>query len=180
MDNYQEIIDRYYIGHNKAKNILITHGKLVRDKALHISQNKPELNIDEDFVEEASILHDIGMILTNAQEIDCFGTYPYICHGYLGRELLDRENMEKAALVAERHTGTGLSINEIIKQSLPLPHRDMLPISIEEQLICFADKFFSKNKDLTREKSVSKIRKNLLKYGDEHLKKFDNWCELFL
>jgi len=178
MGNYQDIIDKYYIN-KKAKNILITHGKLVYEKALLISQNKPELNIDEDFIEEAAMLHDIGIFLTYAPEIDCFGAYPYICHGYLGRELLDKEKMEKAALVAERHTGAGLSSLEIKKQNLPLPHRDMIPLSIEEQLICFTDKFFSKTKN-SNEIPISKIRKKMLKYGEEQLKRFDNLVEIFL
>jgi len=180
MNNYQNIIDKYYIDFKKAKNILITHGKLVCDKALLISQNKPELKIDEYFIEQASMLHDIGIFLTNAPEIGCYGSFPYICHGYLGRELLEKEKMEKAALVAERHTGTGLSMNDIICQNLPLPHRDMLPLSIEEQLICFADKFFSKKKELSKEKTVSEIRKKMRKHGEEQLLRFDNWCKLFL
>jgi hypothetical protein len=49
------------------------------------------------------------------------------------------------ALVCERHIGVGISIAEIQHHNLPLPSRDMIPVSIEEQLICYSDKFFSKN-----------------------------------
>ena len=174
------LIDKYYHDNEKAKKILITHCKLVADKAIRISQNNPSLNIDEKFVLEASMLHDIGIFLTTSPDIYCYGTYPYICHGYLGRELLEKENMKQAALVAERHTGTGITLNEIIKQNLPLPHRDMLPVSIEEQLICFADKFYSKSKDYKKEIPISIIRTKLIKYGEDKLKKFNEWCELFL
>ena len=85
----------------------------------------------------------------------------------------------RIALVCERHTGAGLSLEEIIKQQLPIPHREMLPVSIEEQVICFADKFFSKT-HLDREKSVQDARKSIARYGDEGLRRFNNWCELFL
>ena len=90
-----------------------------------------------------------------------------------------KEGFPRHALVCERHTGAGLSLEEIIKQQLPIPHREMLPVSIEEQVICFADKFFSKT-HLDREKSVQDARKSIARYGDEGLRRFNNWCELFL
>ena len=55
----------------------------------------------------------------------------------------------------------------------------MLPVSIEEQIICFADKFYSKTR-LDREKTVEKARNSLEKYGAEGSSRFDRWCELFL
>ena len=67
----------------------------------------------------------------------------------------------------------------IISQKLPVPHRDMLPISLEEQVVCFADKFYSKT-HLEREKTVEKARKSLSNFGNEGLKRFDRWCEQFL
>ena len=64
-------------------------------------------------------------------------------------------------------------------QNLPLPHKDFLPISLEEKLICFSDKFFSKTK-LQKEKSLEKVRTSLTKYGEETLLRFDELCKLFL
>ena len=90
-----------------------------------------------------------------------------------------KEGFPRHALVCERHTGAGLSLEEIIKQQLRFPLREMEPVSIEEQVICFADKFFSKT-HLDREKSVQDARKSIARYGDEGLRRFNNWCELFL
>jgi uncharacterized protein len=81
--------------------------------------------------------------------------------------------------VCERHTGAGLSLTQIEAQDLPVPHRDMLPVSLEEQVICFADKFFSKTR-LTEEKTIEQARKSLLKFGDEGVVRFDHWCQMFL
>jgi uncharacterized protein len=83
-------------------------------------------------------------------------------------------------LVCERHTGAGLSKEEIIAQKLPIPHRDMLPVTIEEQIICFADKFFSKSKHLTKPKNIEKVQKGLLKYGQVQLDRFNAWAEKFM
>jgi uncharacterized protein len=56
----------------------------------------------------------------------------------------------------------------------------MLPLSIEEQIICFADKFFSKDTEFfLKEKPLERVRKGIAKYGDDKLKRFDAWLELF-
>ena len=176
--NVIELINKYYTP-GRQLDILLTHSRSVADKALQIAANHPELNLDKVFIEEAAMIHDIGIFLTNAHGIDCVGTEPYICHGYLGADLIRKEGYPLHALVCERHTGAGISASDIEKSGLPLPHRDMLPVSLEEQLICFADKFFSKT-HLDREKSVEAARKSISKFGTEGLKRFDNWCDLFL
>lgn len=176
--DYISIINKYYKPGTKLYHILLTHSRSVADKALSICKNHPELNIDVQFVEEAAMLHDIGIFRTNAPGIECYGDKPYICHGTIGAELLRNEGFPHHALVAERHTGTGISHEEIIKQKLPIPLQDYLPISIEEQLICYADKFYSKT-HLDREKTLEQARKSLIKYGQEGLKRFDYWSTLF-
>ena len=79
-----KLIDKYYPEENELKHILLTHSRSVADKALWIADNHPELSLDEDFLYEAAMLHDIGIFLTKAEGIYCFGDKPYICHGYLG------------------------------------------------------------------------------------------------
>ena len=68
----------------------------------------------------------------------------------------------------------------IEERNLPVPHRDMRSVSIGRiELICFADKFFSKTK-LTKEKPADKIKQSLSKYGNETVEQFEHWCKLFL
>ena len=172
------LINKYYPEDNELKHILLTHSRSVADKALWIADRHPELNLDRQFLEEAAMLHDIGIFLTDANGIHCYGIHPYICHGYLGSELMMREGFPRHALVCERHTGAGLSLDSIIRQNLPVPHRDMLPVTLEEQVVCFADKFFSKT-HLDREKSVEKALKSISKYGEEGVVRFNEWCERF-
>lgn len=173
-----QIINKYY-EESALRDILLKHSKSVADKALDIVRNHPELGADEQFVFEAALLHDIGIVRVHAPSIACCGTEPYIRHGILGAEMLRAEGLIHHALVCERHTGTGLTLQQIITQQLPLPHRDMQPVSIEEEIICFADKFFSKTR-LDAEKSVEQARKSLEKFGEDGLFKFDAWCKRFL
>lgn len=173
------LIDKFYPEENELKRILLVHSRSVTDKALALAKKHPELNLDLTFIEEAAMLHDIGIFLTDAPDIQCFGTHPYICHGYLGADLVRKEGFPRHALVCERHTGAGLSLQDIEEQGLPVPHRDMVPVSLEEEIICFADKFFSKTK-LDKEKSIEKARKSVEKHGGNGVQRFDRWCELFL
>ena len=174
-----DIIKKYYEEGSELYSILLTHSLAVADKALEISRIHPEMNIDEKFVYEAALLHDIGIFLTKAPKIYCFGDYPYICHGYLGSEIMRKEGFEKHALVCERHTGSGLTRENIINASLPIPQKDMIPETIEEKLICFSDKFYSKSKP-DRIKTVDQIRDHLSKYGHSSLSRFDEMLKLFL
>jgi uncharacterized protein len=173
------IIDKYYPEDNELKRILVTHSRSVADKALWIAETHLELELDKQFLEEAALLHDIGVFLTDAPGIHCYGTHPYICHGYLGSQLLQQEGFLRHALVCERHTGAGMSLQSILEQNLPVPHREMVPVSLEEQVICFADKFFSKT-HLDSEKSTEKALKSISKYGEEGIIRLKNWCERFL
>jgi uncharacterized protein len=174
-----KLLQNFIAPETELYNIVYTHSRRVADKAMALSLNHPEMFLDHVFLEEAALVHDIGIFKTKAPDIQCFGTYPYICHGYLGREILEEEGFPRHALVCERHTGTGLSLSEIINNHLPLPHRDLSPVSMEEKLICFADKFFSKT-SLNVEYTPSFVRSKLEKYGIEGVKRFDAWCELFL
>jgi uncharacterized protein len=169
-----KIILKYYKKDSKLYNILVEHSMAVSKKALEIARSCKKLNPDLKFIKEAALLHDIGIFLTNSPKIGCFGERPYICHGYFGREILEKEGYKKHALVCERHVGLGLSINDIISQRLPLPKRDMLPVSIEEEIICLADKFFSKKeRHLGEEISLNKIKDEIQVFGDDKLARFE-------
>ncbi len=175
-----EIIKKYYKPGSMAYKFLVKHSEAVAKKAVEIAKNCPQFNPDLHFIVEAAMLHDIGIFLTEAQSIDCFGKKPYICHGYLGRELLEKEGLPKHALICERHVGIGVSVQDIKDMKLPIPERDMLPVTVEEQIICLADKFFSKNEEhLTKEKSIEKIRSELSNFGMDKVKRFDELAKKF-
>jgi uncharacterized protein len=178
--NPLDIIRKYYDAESTAYYFLIHHSRLVTVKALEIAGKVKELNPDLSFIQEASMLHDIGIFLTSAPKIGCYGYREYICHGYLGRELVEKEGFPRHALVCERHVGVGVTAEEVRNSHLPLPERDMVPLSLEEKIICLADKFFSKSEhDLLHEKPLEKVRGMVADYGEDKLKLFDEWVKLF-
>ena len=173
-----KIIKKYYQESSPLYKTLTVHSHQVCNKALEIAHRHPELRLDKRFIAEAALLHDIGIFLCHAPKIHCFGTAQYIEHGYLGADILRKEGLPRHALVAERHTGTGITLEQIVQNSLPLPHRLMEPESLEEQVVSYADKFYSKSK-LDIEHSIEEIRTELLKYGQDRAAKFDEWHTAF-
>jgi uncharacterized protein len=175
-----KIIDEFYKPGSKAHEIISLHGQLVAKKALKAAKRVKHLNPDMNFIEEAAILHDIGIFMTDAPGIGCFGKHPYIAHGVLGRGLLEEKGITQHALVCERHVGVGIDVKAIKAGHLPLPLRDMIPVTIEEQIICFADKFFSKDPDkVSKEKSIEDILGQLGKYGKNQVERFKSWAKMF-
>ena len=173
-----QLIEKYYPKDSDIHYILLIHSEQIMNKALMIANRMTNLHLDTEFIAEAAMLHDIGIFMCNAPRIHCQGENPYIKHGYLGADLLREEGLPRHALVCERHTGVGISLQTILKNDLPLPHRDMLPISLEEKLICYADKFYSKTQ-LTEEHTVERIRRSLQHFGEAEVAKFDEWHHLF-
>ena len=159
-------------------HILVKHSEVVAAKALSIADAHPELAIDRTFLQEAAMLHDIGIVKTDAAGIECHGTEPYICHGILGADMLRAEGLPRHARVCERHTGAGLLCEDIVGQNLPLPHHDFLPETIEEQIVCYADKFFSKTR-LDREKTIEQAERSVAKHGEKGLLRFRQWEQMF-
>lgn len=178
--NVKEIIDRYYPCENELKNIYMVHASAVADFALGLARKHPELELDEAFIYEAAMLHDIGIFLTDAPRIHCYGSEEYLCHGYLGAELLRSIGLERHARVCERHTGTGLTKEVIERNGWNLPVKDFVPETLEEQLICFADKFFSKTKFLHEPRTFEQVVESMRKISEDSVKKVEKWAEMFL
>ena len=176
----KELIDRFYPGDNELKQIYMVHAEAVAGFALEMARRHPELKVDEQFVYEAAMLHDIGIFLTDAPRIHCFGTEEYLCHGYLGAQLLRKLGYERHARVCERHTGTGLTKEVIERNGWNLPHEDFIPETVEEQLICFADKFFSKTKFLSEPRSFAQVVESMRKISDDSVVKVEKWAAMFL
>ncbi|MGD9189676.1 MAG: HDIG domain-containing protein [Desulfobacteraceae bacterium] len=169
-----DIIYQYYRPESALAKKLIAHSRAVRDKALTIARRFANAKPDLKLIAEAAMLHDIGIIKTFAGRIGCNGNLPYICHGVEGRKMLEHHGLPRHAMVCERHVGVGITIRDIQKQRLALPVRDMVPVTLEEKIICYADKFFSKTNG-TREKSTDAVIAQLMPYGLDKVQRFKQW-----
>ena len=105
--NTLEIIAEFYEPGSKSYQILVNHGQQVANKAVEVAARVSHLKPNLNFIKEAAMLHDIGIFETNTPELGGTGIHPYVCHGYLGRKILENKGFPMHALVCERHVGVG-------------------------------------------------------------------------
>jgi len=63
----------------------------------------------------------------------------------------------------ERHVGAGITQEEAVK--LGLPPRDYVPQTLEEKIVCYADKLISCNKKVSIEETLRQFTSDL---GEGH------------
>lgn len=173
-----DLLEKYFAG--ESLEIVRIHSTMVAEMAMAVCSKLGVDSGEQEFIEQAALLHDIGVSMVNAPKLGLSGSFPYIMHGILGRDILEREGYPRHGLVCERHIGVGLTLEDIQQQNLPLPLRDMIPLSISERIICYADLFYSKKTGkLTSRKTVEKIRENLSGFGKHKLDIFNAWHDEF-
>ncbi len=177
MDPLKIIYEHYEPGSALAE-LLVRHSRKVRDKALAVAAQVAAWRPDTRFIAQAAMLHDIGIVKTSAPALHCHGSLPYVCHGIAGRRILEAYNLTACGLVCERHIGVGIRMTDIQEQHLPLPLRDMKPVTLEERIICYADKFFSKTNG-ENELPIEKILEELARFGQDKVMRFMQWHNLF-
>lgn len=182
--DWQAEIDRHY-GPDSPDNperelraLLLRHSRSVADLALELA-HRDRLPLRDADIEAGAMLHDIGIIRTDAPGIHCHGTVHYLRHGVEGAAMLRADGMpEWLARIAERHTGAGITAADIAGQHLPMTPGDYLPETLLEKLICYADKFYSKSGDMER-KPVERVRKSLARFGQGSADRFEELVKLF-
>ncbi|PLS29380.1 HD domain-containing protein [Bifidobacterium parmae] len=140
----------------------------------------PPRLIDEHLVTIGGLLHDIGTYRvlkhdgTDGEPLK-FAGKKYIKHGLLGYEyLLENGVDEEIAQFARNHTGVGLTRDDVIRQELPLPPADYVPVNLEQETVMVADKYNSKSlpaKFVTAESYT----KRAARFGEENKRR---WLEL--
>lgn len=179
MYDYQRIIDKYYPAGSPLRDIYMRHCRSVANLALDIARRKG-LDLSPADIEAAAMLHDIGIVRTDAPGIHCHGSEPYLAHGRIGADLLRAEGApEEYARVAERHTGAGLTPEDVARMSPMLPpDRSYMPQTLLERLVCYADKFYSKSGDM-KIKPLERVRASLAKFGEGASERFERLHEEF-
>lgn len=109
---------------------IVTHCRTVASVAMGIADEfeRRGKQVDSDVVLAGALLHDIGR--TRIQTVG---------HGLEGSEILQGEGVDdKVVEVVRTHVGAGISSEEARK--LGLPDLGYVPRTMEEKIVCFADK----------------------------------------
>jgi uncharacterized protein len=141
----------------EALAVVYTHSEIVRRIAAELLAGLASVadstvadgteagDIDAALVRAGCLLHDIG-VYRLYDAAGRLGHTGYIRHGVLGHELLAEEGYpETLCRFASRHTGVGITREDVLRQELPLPPADYTAQTPEEALVMYADKFHTKS-----------------------------------
>ncbi len=165
---YKKILQLHKVASDIARvsgDIILKHSNIVKDFSLEIIENKKIQNIDIDLLIAGALLHDIGAYFCLNKDYSI--KIPYIKHGILGEKFLIGNGVDyKIARFASHHTGVGISKNDIKRQKLPLPLKDFIPESTEEEILCYADNFHSKRGTFS---TFDDIKLELQAFGEDKI-----------
>lgn len=144
--SYDEIraLHRKHAPSDAAFALVFTHCEIVAAIAEQLLARHGR-GVDADLVRAGCLLHDIGVyrLYDSAGRIDGAS---YVTHGVLGHRLLAEEGLpETLCRFCSCHTGVGLTQEDVLAQGLPIPPADYVPVTPEEWMVMYADKFHSKS-----------------------------------
>jgi uncharacterized protein len=200
-DKYLQIHKKYAQGKYSEKwlELTFTHTKIVWEICEILIENleKQNIKINKELLFQGVMLHDLGVYVCFDEDFNPDTNLPeYVYHGFEGYKLILNEGLEEeVARFSCTHTATGLTREDIERENLKVEIKDYIPVSIEEEILCFADKFHTKYPSFnTYEEQFERIGKfdpnrkvkldNLKrKFGIPDLKKlhekYDNWNQEF-
>ncbi|HLQ03449.1 MAG TPA: HDIG domain-containing protein [Nitrososphaerales archaeon] len=116
--------------------VIVEHCRAVERVARIIASEltRGGVAVDERVIQAGALLHDVGR--TRVQTVR---------HGYEGAEILRKEGVdERVVEVVKRHVGAGITREEA--RRLGLPEGDYVPRTLEQKVVCFADKMIDSNR----------------------------------
>lgn len=106
------------------------HCERVADIAVELALKALDMcfPVDLRLIEAGALLHDIGRSVTHG-----------VSHGVIGAKIVRSLGLdEDVARIVERHVGAGIPAEEAAE--LGLPNGDYMPSTLEEKIVCYADK----------------------------------------
>lgn len=140
---------------------VITHCMAVTKLALEIANLLKEkgMTIDFKLVEIGALLHDIGRSVTHTVQ-----------HAVLGAEIAKSASLPDSVVsIIRRHVGGGITTSEA--ENLGWPKDVYVPITIEEKVVCYADKLIENGERVPIEVTIRKLSKEMKYEAAERVQK---------
>ncbi len=120
------------------------HSEKVAEKAIEIAKKITKAKVNFNLIEIGALLHDIGRTKTHDFK-----------HALMGGKILRQRGLpDKLARICETHILGGL--DKLDSKKVGLPEKDFLPSTIEEKIICLADKYIAGTREVTIQERFNK------------------------
>jgi uncharacterized protein len=134
---------------------VIDHCLNVTRVALRIAEalRNKGIKVDVNLVEVGALLHDIGRGQTHNLD-----------HGAVGGQIAVKIGLPTEIVnIIERHVGAGLTMDEALRNGLP--NRSFIPETLEEKIVCYADKLVEGDHEIDIEVTLDQYSQEL---GRDH------------
>lgn len=167
-----------YAPNDKVYELVYGHCQVVNEIAQWCAGNASgKESIDTELLTAAALLHDIGAYALFNDEGKVENKRLYPLHAMLSAKIITDEGIDaRVASLVETHLLLGLSKQEIIDKSWPLPTRSYVPGSTEGELLCYADRFHSKRPTFN---SYDVFLGRLQESMPKQAVKFEAWAKKF-
>lgn len=146
--------------HNCSQRV-IDHCQAVAALALQIARQLKEKNyqINLPLVEVGALLHDLGR--SKSHKVD---------HSIIGAKLAQEEGLpEEVISIIKRHVGAGITNEEA--QWLGWPKDNYIPQTLEQKVVCYADKCIDSNKQIPVQVTIQQLQDEKMEEAAERVKK---------
>jgi uncharacterized protein len=146
--------------HNCSPRV-IEHCQAVAALALQIAKQLEAKNyqVNMQLIEAGALLHDLGRSKTH--KVD---------HSIIGAEIAQEEGLpEEIILIIKRHVGAGITPEEA--QWLGWPKDNYIPQTLEEKIVCYADKCIDSNKQIPVQVTIQQLRDGHMDDAAERVRK---------
>jgi uncharacterized protein (TIGR00295 family) len=130
-----------------SNSVIVEHCRTVEKVALALAEEfaRRGHRVDLNAVAAGALLHDIGRSRVQT-----------VRHGVEGAEMVEKEGVDRKVVeIVRRHVGAGIAPEEA--RQLGLPDYDFIPGTLEERIVCFADKMVDRNRVRPFEEEVRRF-----------------------
>ncbi|MDR0319036.1 MAG: HDIG domain-containing protein [Nitrososphaerota archaeon] len=149
---------------NSCSLKVITHCQTVASLALEIAEEFKAKNytVDLALIEVGALLHDLGRSKTHS-----------VNHAIEGMKLAQTEGLPDPVIcIIKRHVGAGITAEEA--EQLKWPKDNYIPQTLEEKIVCYADKCVSGNDRIPVEITIKQLHDKKLDDAAERVRKLYN------
>ena len=149
---------------NNCPNKVINHCLDVADFAIKLAAKLQSrgYTVDIELVETGAVLHDIGRAKTHGVD-----------HSVVGAQMAQKIGLPQPIInIIKRHVGAGITQEEA--QKMNWPQDVYMPRTLEEKIVCYADKRVDHGVVIPIEIEIEKLEKKGLANGAERVRSLHN------